>query len=64
MATPRCPICDATVDIAQPSAPFCSPRCRQIDLARWLGEQYGVPHVPRDDEDPADEPVDEEPPRR
>jgi hypothetical protein len=23
--------------------PFCSPRCRQIDLARWLGEEYSLP---------------------
>lgn len=26
-----------------PSAPFCSPRCRQVDLGRWLGEEYRVP---------------------
>jgi endogenous inhibitor of DNA gyrase (YacG/DUF329 family) len=29
--------------------PFCSPRCRQVDLRRWLGEEYGMP-VERDDE--------------
>ncbi len=26
-----------------PSHPFCSPRCRQVDLGRWLGEEYRVP---------------------
>jgi endogenous inhibitor of DNA gyrase (YacG/DUF329 family) len=23
--------------------PFCSERCRMIDLGRWLGEKYAVP---------------------
>jgi len=23
--------------------PFCSDRCRQIDLGRWLREKYSVP---------------------
>ena len=23
--------------------PFCSRRCYQIDLKRWLSEQYGLP---------------------
>ena len=23
--------------------PFCSVRCQQIDLGRWLDEQHGVP---------------------
>ena len=23
-----------------PDYPFCSPRCRKIDLGRWLGERY------------------------
>lgn len=26
--------------------PFCSERCRQIDLGRWLGEEYGLPLEP------------------
>jgi endogenous inhibitor of DNA gyrase (YacG/DUF329 family) len=25
-----------------PEWPFCSARCRTIDLGRWLGEQYRV----------------------
>jgi endogenous inhibitor of DNA gyrase (YacG/DUF329 family) len=28
---------------AWPSFPFCSQRCRLIDLGRWLGENYHVP---------------------
>jgi endogenous inhibitor of DNA gyrase (YacG/DUF329 family) len=59
---PRCPVCDATVDlVATPTVPFCSDRCRLIDLGRWLDESYSVPTSRKDDEDepaaelPADE---------
>jgi endogenous inhibitor of DNA gyrase (YacG/DUF329 family) len=50
---PKCPVCDAAVDLTKtPTVPFCSDRCRLIDLGRWLDEGYSVP-VPRrpDDED-------------
>jgi endogenous inhibitor of DNA gyrase (YacG/DUF329 family) len=30
--------------------PFCSRRCQQIDLARWLNEEYSAPWVGRDEE--------------
>jgi len=52
----RCPTCNADFDIkASAAPPFCSERCRQIDLGRWLGEKHSVPHVPgSDDEDPDD----------
>ena len=48
----RCPICrkPAAARKANPSAPFCSPRCRQLDLGRWLGEAYRVPDRPVDGE--------------
>ena len=42
----RCPICDQKMPGPTsdwPDYPFCSPRCRQIDLGRWLGEQYRIP---------------------
>ncbi len=43
----RCPICGKEFDLATSTAkPFCSDRCRSIDLGRWLGESYGLPHVP------------------
>jgi endogenous inhibitor of DNA gyrase (YacG/DUF329 family) len=55
MAQIRCPICERTFDAeASKSMPFCSPRCRQIDLGRWLGEKYSVP-VERLDEEEFDE---------
>jgi endogenous inhibitor of DNA gyrase (YacG/DUF329 family) len=36
-----------------PDRPFCSPRCRLIDLGRWLGEDYRFPAGPTvtDEED-------------
>lgn len=42
----RCPICEKNMPgHAQewPDYPFCSPKCRKIDLGRWLGEKYRVP---------------------
>jgi endogenous inhibitor of DNA gyrase (YacG/DUF329 family) len=45
---PRCPVCDAHVDLAAtPTIPFCSDRCRLIDLGRWLDESYGLPERPK-----------------
>ena len=41
-----CPICDRAMEgqgLAEwPDFPFCSPRCKLIDLGRWLGEEYKV----------------------
>ena len=55
---PRCPVCDAAVDLARtPTAPFCGERCRLVDLGRWLDEGYAVP-VPRSSADEDDEAVD------
>jgi uncharacterized protein len=52
----RCPVCDRQMDgegpADWPASPFCSPRCRLIDLGRWLGESYALPSRP-DAEDPA-----------
>ena len=43
----RCPICDKTVQPEQsPAVPFCSHRCRLIDLGHWLDEDYGLVHEP------------------
>ena len=54
MATIRCPICEKLFDPATSQAmPFCSDRCRQIDLGRWLREAYSVP-VERDPEQEAE----------
>jgi endogenous inhibitor of DNA gyrase (YacG/DUF329 family) len=42
----RCPICNQEMPGRSndwPDYPLCSPRCRKIDLGRWLGEQYRIP---------------------
>jgi hypothetical protein len=49
MKSRPCPICRKPR--AQAFAPFCSPRCRDIDLGRWFGEGYAVPGPPTDPED-------------
>ncbi len=41
----RCPQCHTplTVEAAQTAAaPFCSPRCKLLDLGGWLGERYRI----------------------
>ena len=52
---PRCPICGRPR--VQRYRPFCSSRCRDVDLARWFGEAYAVPAVEPgyDEEDAADD---------
>ncbi len=48
----RCPICKREFDPAGTATrPFCSERCRTIDLGRWLGEGYGLPVIPDPDDD-------------
>ena len=56
----RCPICEKQFEPSVSNAlPFCSERCRTIDLGRWLGESYGMPAIPDPD---ADEVPEEKPP--
>ncbi len=40
-----CPVCRQK-NQASGCLPFCSPRCKSIDLARWLGGEYRVPGDP------------------
>ena len=40
--TPRCPTCRGSVDRKGGTFPFCSKRCRTVDLGGWLGESYRV----------------------
>jgi endogenous inhibitor of DNA gyrase (YacG/DUF329 family) len=40
----RCPICDKEAEWKQnPYRPFCSERCKLIDLGKWAMEKYRVP---------------------
>jgi uncharacterized protein len=43
-----CPICGKPAE--QQFRPFCSRRCADIDLHRWLTGVYSVPVVEKDDE--------------
>ena len=40
----KCPTCRREIDWANaPFKPFCSDRCRLIDLGAWLSEQRSIP---------------------
>lgn len=47
---PKCPICGRPVDFfAEPLGPFCSSRCKMVDLGKWLGEDYRISEPLRPD---------------
>lgn len=58
----NCPVCQKVIPslstasdgkkvINAPFFPFCSERCRLIDLGAWLDEQYAIPSVQQSVED-------------
>ncbi len=51
MANPAasCPICNKPM--VEKFRPFCSKRCADVDLNRWLKGSYAVPVVEAEDED-------------
>jgi hypothetical protein len=59
----RCPLCSKRYEIEniddQPGFPFCSERCKLIDLGRWIDGAYELPQKgtlepQADDEAPSD----------
>lgn len=48
----HCPICQAPT--VRAFRPFCSKRCADVDLGRWMSEVYAAPAVEEDDVDPAE----------
>ncbi|MBV9621318.1 MAG: DNA gyrase inhibitor YacG [Gammaproteobacteria bacterium] len=61
MAPPRirCPTCQRPLDWQHaPCRPFCSERCRLIDLGAWLSEQRSIPGDPAQSPEPARGPED------
>jgi endogenous inhibitor of DNA gyrase (YacG/DUF329 family) len=50
----RCPTCrqpsqwyvDESKAAVNPSRPFCSVRCKEIDLGAWASESYAIPAHP------------------
>jgi endogenous inhibitor of DNA gyrase (YacG/DUF329 family) len=47
-----CPACGKPALFApsNPSRPFCSERCRTMDLGAWASESYRVPVAPEDED--------------
>ena len=45
MTTVSCPTCQRPVEWseASPFRPFCSERCRLIDLGDWISERHAIP---------------------
>ena len=60
----RCPACNDWVAPGGPWRPFCSERCKTIDLGHWLSGRYKIPGREEDDaESPPPRPVDDDDPR-
>ncbi|NUN02076.1 MAG: DNA gyrase inhibitor YacG [Bryobacteraceae bacterium] len=38
----KCPICEKPVAMDDPYMPFCSERCKLIDLGNWASEKYVI----------------------
>jgi uncharacterized protein len=56
-----CPICGKPASAAD--RPFCSVRCADVDLHRWLKGAYALPAAP-DDDDSDDSALKEAPPEQ
>ena len=59
MAVVACPTCSRSVEwnSANRFRPFCSERCKNVDLGAWASEKYAIAAEPATDNDS------EEPPR-
>jgi len=53
MTVRECSVCRKPVAsrAENPAFPFCSKRCRMVDLGRWLGEEYRVPDRQADEQE-------------
>lgn len=56
----RCPICRREVKAGDEFYPFCSDRCRLVDLGNWATEKYVISAPVRPGEEPDEFPPDEE----
>jgi endogenous inhibitor of DNA gyrase (YacG/DUF329 family) len=65
MRVVACPRCGTEVDWqTNPHRPFCSKRCRLVDLGAWLDEKYTIPGPLVDESAADDEPRRDETKRR
>jgi endogenous inhibitor of DNA gyrase (YacG/DUF329 family) len=63
----KCPTCGRPVEWTEqsPYRPFCSERCRLVDLGAWFSEQRSVPDdAPAEEWDGAKDTDDADPPLR
>ena len=44
----HCPTCKAVVTASDPEFPFCSERCRTIDLGKWASGAYVIHSLVQD----------------
>jgi endogenous inhibitor of DNA gyrase (YacG/DUF329 family) len=51
----KCPICGRPA--AERFRPFCSRRCSDVDLNRWLSGTYAIPVIEPDESEPEDRPA-------
>jgi endogenous inhibitor of DNA gyrase (YacG/DUF329 family) len=52
----KCPICKKPAIVE--FKPFCSERCKNVDLGRWLKGSYVLPGRPEDNQAPDPEDID------
>ena len=55
----KCPVCGAPTALAY--RPFCSRRCADVDLSRWLRGAYAIPDATESDDGDEAEPAQAEP---
>lgn len=61
----RCPTCRQELGKERsPYRPFCSERCKMVDLGRWLDGSYAIPGEPAEDADLEADLQPEVPPKR
>ncbi len=48
-----CPICKKTTEAKW--RPFCSNRCANLDMSRWLNGKYAIPVADADDDEDGDD---------
>lgn len=61
MRTLTCPICRKPVPLDGPDMPFCSERCRLVDLGNWATEKYVISNpLPDIDEDEMARPAEQD----
>ena len=58
MSERKCPMCGRPTEAS--FRPFCSRRCADLDLQRWLTGAYAVPSVEDDDERAAPAPPEDD----